>query len=216
MTCERSVDLIIDALMDSLDDEEKERLEAHLRSCPSCAAEARALRWTWDGLGRLEAPAATAPGAPGRGPLAASGPRTSSIWFRAAAAIALLLVGGAGGFWVRGSPESDGPPVQSAFLFLVRGDEPDATVPEETLIREYGAWATELAGEGRLLGGEKLTDGSGRWVSITGDETRTRSDVSGFFVVAAADYAEAVEIAGASPHVRYGGTFEIRQIDHVN
>jgi hypothetical protein len=200
MTCERSVDLIIDALMDSLDDEEKERLEAHLRSCPSCAAEARALRWTWDGLGRLEAPAATAPGAPGRGPLAASGPRTSSIWFRAAAAIALLLVGGAGGFWVRGSPELDGPPVQSEFLFLVRGDAPAATVPEETLIREYGAWATALAGDGRLLGGEKLTD----------------ADVSGFFVVAADDYREAVEIADRSPHVRYGGTFEIRQIDHVN
>ncbi len=78
-------------------------------------------------------------------------------------------------------------------------------------------WAQALAVEGRLLGGEKLTDEPGRWVSgaPVADE-RVRSDVSGYFVIRAPSYDEAVDLAMASPHVRYGGVFEIRQIDAVN
>ena len=130
--------------------------------------------------------------------------------------MALLLVGGAGGFLARGPVGGPGPAPESAYLFLVRGEEPDEAVPEEALVREYGAWARELAGRGKLLGGDKLADEPGRWVSGTGEDARTGSDVSGYFVIAASDYAEAIEIANGSPHIRYGGTFEIRQIDPVS
>jgi hypothetical protein len=105
----------------------------------------------------------------------------------------------------------------STFLFLVRGEEPQAAVSGDTLVREYQAWASSLAQQGRLVGANKLMDEPGRWISApTLGETRTRSDVSGYFLVSAAGYDEAVEIAGSSPHIRYGGTFEIRQVDPVN
>jgi hypothetical protein len=215
MTCEQATDLIVDSLMDALDRERQELLATHLSTCVSCAAEARAMGWTWDALGELEAAQAGPQAAAdlGRRIAAVGSKRPAARWLRAAAAVTLLLLGGAGGYWLRG--EASPAPARSSdtsFLLLVRGDQPDATVPEETLVREYGAWAASLAEDGRLVAGEKLTDDPGRWISAA-DETRTRSDVSGYFVVTASDYAQAVAIARGSPHVRYGGTFEVRQID---
>jgi len=228
MNCEEAVDLIVDSLMDSLDEGQRETLVGHLRGCASCAREAEAIGRTWEALGRLTAPDARvpeatgfAPGSPARRRAHDRG-RAAGPWLRAAAVVALLLLGGVAGFWVRGGGPDAGPTLvpgpeeTSAFLFLVRGDTPEASLPEDSLVREYRAWASSLASEGRLVAGEKLEDEPGRWVSETDEEARTRSDISGFFVIAASDYGQAVEIALRSPHVRYGGTFEIRRIDRLN
>lgn len=95
--------------------------------------------------------------------------------------------------------------------------EPVMRVTGDTLVQEYRAWAASLANEGRLVGANKLTDEPGRWISaFAAVETRTGSDVSGYFLVSASGYEEAMEIARSSPHIKYGGTFEIRQIDPVN
>jgi len=132
---------------------------------------------------------------------------------RAAAAVVLFLAGGLAGFVIRGGAPTAGAPDEPNFLLLVRGTEPDATVPVETLVQEYSAWAGELAAAGRLVAAEKLVDDSGRWISGSAVETRSQSDVSGYFVISASDYGQAMDIARNSPHVRYGGTFEIRRID---
>jgi hypothetical protein len=85
------------------------------------------------------------------------------------------------------------------------------------VVQEYRDWAVSLASDGRLAGANKLTDEPGRWISGSpAGEIRTRSDVSGYFLVNASDYDEAIEIARASPHIGYGGTFEIRQVDVTN
>ena len=85
------------------------------------------------------------------------------------------------------------------------------------MVGEYQAWAGSLARQGQLVGANKLKDEPGRWISApTAGETRSRSDVSGYFLVSASGYDEAVEIAGSSPHIKYGGTFEIREVDPVN
>jgi hypothetical protein len=83
-------------------------------------------------------------------------------------------------------------------------------------VREYRDWALSLADEGRLAGANKLINEPGRWLSGSTADSRTTSDIQGYFLVQASGYGEALEIAAASPHVRYGGTFEIRQIDPVN
>ena len=220
MKCENAADLIIDSLMDSLDEEQRKDLSAHIQSCESCATEAEKMSAIWKGLGELRVPK-PAPRAAfefGRRLSAERRRRRYAPLLRAAASIALVLVGAAGGFLARGAESPSGalPAGTSTFLLLVRGEEPEGTVPGESLVQEYRDWASSLADEGRLAGANKLTDEPGRWISgSTAGESRTRSDIQGYFLVHASSYGEALEIAGASPHIRYGGTFEIRQIDPV-
>jgi hypothetical protein len=221
MKCENAVDLIVDSLMDTLDDEEQQALSAHLQACAACRAEAEKMKALWDGLGELRVPAAR--------PQAAFefGRRLSTVRSRrplapplqAAAAMALFVIGGAVGFMVGGSGAPPGPPSadSSTFLLLVRGEEPQGAAQGEVLVQEYRDWASSLAADGRLMGANKLTDEPGRWISGSpAGDPRTQSDVSGYFLVNASSYTEATEIAGSSPHIRYGGTFEIRQVDPVN
>jgi hypothetical protein len=220
MKCENAVDLIVDSLMDSLDDGEQQALLAHLQACAACRAEAEKMKALWDGLGELRIPAARPQAAFefGRRLSTARSRRRPAPSLQAAAAMALFVIGGAVGFLVGGGGSPPGAPsTDTSFLLLVRGEEPQGAVQGEALVQEYQAWAASLANDGRLVGANKLTDEPGRWISGAGvGDQRTESDVSGYFVVNAASYGEAMEIAQSSPHIRYGGTFEIREIDPVN
>jgi hypothetical protein len=221
MMCETAVDLIIDSLMSPRDEGPDEDLSAHLRSCPSCAAEAERIRRIWQDLGKLSAPDATPRAAVEFGRRLHASRRGSRIrpLLRAAAAIALLSLGAAAGYAARGGG-SDGVTAsvsgQLEFLLLVRGG-PQGPVEAAGVVLEYQQWALALASEGRLVGGNKLMDEPGRWLSAPrAEDPRTSSDISGYFLVSASDYEEAIEIARTSPHIGYGGTFEIRQVDPVN
>ncbi len=223
MKCEDAVDLIVDSLLDSLDEQRRDQLAVHIESCPACAAEAKRMSMLWDGLGQLDAPAAAPRAAVEFGRRLANelrAPRFGPL-LRIAAAVVLLLIGAAAGYGLRGGGEpvtdqSATAPPASTFLLLVRGEEPQAPVSGDALVQEYAAWASALGDQGRLVGANKLTNEPGRWVSTAATERRTRSDVQGYFLISAADYDEATQIAQGSPHIRYGGTFEIRQIDPVN
>lgn len=89
------------------------------------------------------------------------------------------------------------------------------------MLQEYGAWAKALQDEGRLLGGEKLTDEGGRVLTshkgdirvTDGPYAETKEVLGGYFVIEAADYDDAVELAKGCPHTRYGGAIHVRAID---
>ena len=73
---------------------------------------------------------------------------------------------------------------------------------------------------GRLVAAEKLEE-TGRTIGGGGEAGTVRDGfpvgseghVTGFFVVQADDYTEALGLAGESPHVRYGGSIAVRKID---
>ena len=96
---------------------------------------------------------------------------------------------------------------------------PDAMA---AIVKEYGGWAERLRGEGRLKGGQKLTNDAGRSmrtaaggrvVVTDGPYAESKELLGGFFVVAAKDYDEACRVAESCPHLGYGGRIEVRQID---
>lgn len=93
----------------------------------------------------------------------------------------------------------------------------------ERIIGEYSAWRTQLEKDGRLVGGHKLKDEGGRHLSQKGDKVQVvdgpyaeaKEIVGGYFLVKAADYNEAVTLCESSPHLRYGGRIELREIHNV-
>jgi hypothetical protein len=106
-------------------------------------------------------------------------------------------------------------------LFLFESDDyrPAAT-PEgqKDRVREYGTWAR--AQTGRFVAGEKLAK-DGRWCRARDGRLEILDPVSdgvrgilaGYFIVGASSYDEAVDLAKDCPHLRYGGTIEVRRLE---
>ena len=112
---------------------------------------------------------------------------------------------------------------------LLLYEEPDVferMSPEELqrAIERYRAWGESLRESGALLASDKLTDLEGRVLKKPeGGEVRvhdgpfaeTKEVIGGYFSIRAAGYDEAVELASGCPHLDYGGTIEVREIDRM-
>lgn len=115
----------------------------------------------------------------------------------------------------------------SRFMLLLH-ERPDAFAgvsPEDIqrVIQKYSAWREGLAAAGKLAGGEKLKDEGGKHLSshrgtvrvVDGPFSEAKEVMGGFFMIQAADYEEAVEIASGCPHLEHGWV-ELREVDPVH
>ena len=93
----------------------------------------------------------------------------------------------------------------------------------QKVIEKYMRWGDALRDKGVVKGGEKLTDEPGRvmragngQVRVTdGPYSETKEVLGGYYLIEAATYAAAVDYARDCPHLDYGGTIEVRQIDSM-
>lgn len=137
--------------------------------------------------------------------------RVHPLLFLAAAAglfIAGLLAGGRA---FRAETPSAATP---RYVLFLEGSGPEPPAPEEARrVEAYKQWARRIAGEGHLIAGEKLVAEAtrvGGGSSAAGGEA-----VRGYFVIAAANDAQALAIARGCPHLLYGGWIVVRKIDPV-
>jgi hypothetical protein len=96
--------------------------------------------------------------------------------------------------------------------------------PEEMqrVIEKYSAWSRRAAQKG-LLAGHKLRDGEGRVARraagqlrvIDGPFTESKEVLGGVYLIEAATYDEVLALVSDSPHLEYGGTIEIREIEEI-
>lgn len=113
------------------------------------------------------------------------------------------------------------------FLFLLQ-DNPASFAnfsPQQiqNVVMEYKQWAHRMAAAGKLLAGEKLADDGGKVISKRGNAVsvmdgpfaEAKEVLGGFFMIEAADYAEAVEIARSCPHVQYGASTHVRLVEET-
>lgn len=112
------------------------------------------------------------------------------------------------------------------FMLLLHDHFGEANPPSEAemmkIIQEYGAWSARLRAQGRLHGGQKLTDDPGRIaragapkpIVTDGPFAEAKEIVGGFFIIEAADYDEACGLIADCPHLKHGARIEIRQV-HV-
>jgi hypothetical protein len=89
---------------------------------------------------------------------------------------------------------------------------------ERERVREYSEWAAERGARGELESGEKLREDSETVVGpgglvIGAPPAAGATRLAGFFLIRAKDDRSALEIARTCPHVRYGGSIVIREIE---
>jgi hypothetical protein len=102
------------------------------------------------------------------------------------------------------------------------GAGPMSAEDVQQIIEKYRAWGARLRAEGKIHAGNKLKEESGKVVTaqngrvsvVDGPYSETKEVVGGYYLIEAADYAEAVELARGCPHVHYG-RIEVRQVDLV-
>ena len=110
---------------------------------------------------------------------------------------------------------------QPQFMLLIAEDlrytPPADSAEANARVAEYTEWAGRLAGGGHLVSAGEL--------AYSGTDVRTEGKspsvidsragaVSGYFLVRAESLAEAENLAGESPHLKYGGTVVVRAIVH--
>ena len=96
--------------------------------------------------------------------------------------------------------------------------------PEEMqkAIAKYMAWAQKLGQKGILVGSDKLQD-NGRVIRKSENQVRvsdgpyaeSKEVFGGYFAIEVKDYDTAVAECKDCPHLDYGGTIEVRQVDVI-
>lgn len=89
-------------------------------------------------------------------------------------------------------------------------------------IGKYMAWGQKLRERKQCLANHKLTDGGGRVLRgqgkprvTDGPFTEGKEVLGGYYLVEAPNYDAAVECASGCPHLEYGGTVEVREVDRL-
>lgn len=220
--CQTAREAALDALVTGSDLPAAAR--RHLNECMACRAELRDMHALWQDLGRLPTPIATIPSAEQAWRLAHSQPEPGRILMRKthliAALFACLLLGGLAGYALQSRTPVAADAKGSTFLLLLHeaaaSDAQYTAAQMNAIVGEYRDWADRLNLENRLVSAEKLRNDS-RWLAPDGKLTAVDRPeiVSGFFLLRARDYDEAMELARTSPHLKYGGTIEVRAIENT-
>lgn len=136
-----------------------------------------------------------------------------------AASVALFIAGWLGASIREPRPVPEAHP---SYVLLLRAgpDYQEGTdIDEQQRVKEYGTWARKLHERGQLISAEKLSDDARSLVARNGAvgvlERRggDQGAVQGLFLIRAASFDEALEIARGCPHLRHGGVIEVRPID---
>lgn len=239
MECERVREEFVERLTGSLDAERSTAIDDHLAGCAGCRAETDRMRELWNELGTLKVSAPS--GAAGRvsrlidarvGASAPSVPPKRALAQRVAISVltlaASVVLGVIIGQRTRNAPIATPPAVASApkerYVLLLHGPARTApsnaaeatadSVAEQAIVAEYRAWAIGLRNSGALVIAEKLADDPLMMLTANGATPMPRNtadELGGFFLIQA-DSAEAFRIARACPHLKHGGTVQVRRI----
>jgi hypothetical protein len=139
-----------------------------------------------------------------------SPPRVRSLWLLAAAAgIALFGAGVLVGHRRPEAPSSAAGPRFVLFLYDAPSEPELSDAQMQERVSEYRNWAIRLREGGAEIRGEKLKTEGRRLGSASPGE----APLGGYFIVSAKDWSAAMEIARSCPHVKHGGTIEVREIE---
>ena len=109
-------------------------------------------------------------------------------------------------------------------LFIRGGDDYSHYTPEQVqrAVQKYRDWTETLHQQKRLVSAEKLND-DGKvmrlrdgQIVVDGPFAETKEGIGGYYLIEAANEAEAINIAKGCPiFAEKGGSIELREIDHM-
>jgi hypothetical protein len=86
----------------------------------------------------------------------------------------------------------------------------------QVALEKYIGWAQKATSAGYLRGSHRLAEDVGKVVRGTkvtdGPYSETKEILGGYFLIAAANYDQAVQRSLDHPHLEYGGTIEVREL----
>jgi hypothetical protein len=129
-----------------------------------------------------------------------------------ASAAGLFAAGLALGLLARAGGGRAAPPEGPRYLLLLESAETEIPGDESARVQAIIAWAQTERAAGRSLAGAKLSDG-GYTVTATGSRPLAHQALGGYFVVNAADDAEALRVASSHPLLQWGGTILVRRLE---
>ncbi|HVX51117.1 MAG TPA: YciI family protein [Chitinophagaceae bacterium] len=104
-------------------------------------------------------------------------------------------------------------------LIFINGEGSRNFSPEQMQenMQQWFSWVNDLKAKGIYVGGEALMPAgktvSGKNPVVTdGPFAESKEVVGGYFIIKAAGYDEAAEIAKASPDLPYGGAVQVREV----
>jgi len=156
-----------------------------------------------------------------RGRLAPANPRWIRPLLQTAAAVLLVVGGVLLGRWSEGAAGGPEGEPQAHFMLLLYVPPGWSREAEAERVEEYGAWARRLAAEGRSVTGAPLGTVTQVLVPEHGERKETAVPewgpegltLGGYFLIGAADFDSAVEVAESCPHLRHGGTVVVRALE---
>ncbi len=145
----------------------------------------------------------------------------SQVGMAVAASLLFFISGAAAMKWFSTSSQKSNSP---EFMLVLRRNpergKHGSAEEELRIVKEYGNWARRLTQEGVLADGEKLKDQvrilsnvDGRPVASEPAVDLSRANIAGYFLIKAQNYEQAIKVAESCPHLKYGGTIEVREID---
>lgn len=128
-------------------------------------------------------------------------------WRPVAAAILFFVIGHLSASWLTDQNQAQ---IAKSSKFILMLHEDDNFRGNNELSEEYFQWLLDIRDQKRYITGEELGyDAS--WLEDKNEVSGT-DRVTGFFILEAANMDEAVEISKTSPHLKYGGRIEVREI----
>lgn len=152
-----------------------------------------------------------------KGLLSAPRRETPRWWLLAASAAACVLSFFLGGYTLRPHVTSKPADSRPRFMLLLQAfpNIPAPGTPESApIVAEYSQWAAQLHASGNFVGGEELARTALKISGASGQSVSDQSsEVNGYFLIAAANAQEALDIARTCPHLRHGGNVLVQQIE---
>jgi hypothetical protein len=130
---------------------------------------------------------------------------------RTALSTVLVVAGFLLGVAVRGALESTSvvranSAAAGRYVLLLYGDPPgDTGAVHVSREREYGRWASSLAGGARWVGGHELAEVIDELGPAAAPRVSSGERLAGYFVIDAPTRERAADVARSCPHLKYGG-----------
>lgn len=100
------------------------------------------------------------------------------------------------------------------YMLILHEDEQFQPGDPNQMFKEYGAWMMNTFAKGVMIDGQELSNETtfiDRNKEVVYRDGKSEPKVTGYFILEASSMEEAIAIAKENPHIKYGGSIELKK-----